>query len=112
MNNKWFLPAGLVIAGFVLFFLFQKYKVAPEINFQSLSLSDMAGQPVNFDDFKGKKLVVCFGASWCGPCRQELKDIGEVKSSLLGDVEVLIISDEPIEKIKEFSQMTSASLLF
>ena len=112
MNKKWIYALGLVIAAVVIFYLYKHYRVAPAINFNQLSLVDLDEQPVKFENFKGKKTVVCFSASWCGNCLEELRDINSVKAEHLADVEILVISDEPIERIISFKNRTAYPFTF
>lgn len=104
--------AGLVIAGLVAFFIYQKYRVAPTIKLNELKLVDLNDHPVNFESFIGKKIVLCFGASWCGNCREELDVLSSIKQKDLSDVEIVVISDESIEKIIRFKEKRAYPFTF
>lgn len=112
MNKKITTLIFILITLFVIFYFYNKYNVAPSINFNKLKLTDLNEQPVNFNLFKGKKLVVCFSASWCPNCLEELKELNAIKPINLNDVEVIVISDEPIEKINAFKEKTNYPFTF
>ncbi len=86
----------------IALFFYNKYRVAPSVDFNKLTLFTAEGVPVKWADFKGKKMVVSFGASWCGNCMDELKLLNSIKEKELSDVEVIIISDEAIERVQAF----------
>src|SRR3954471_650987 len=98
MSKKLAYPAGLIVAVLIAFFVYQRYHVAPLLKLNELSLADLDGQAVNLKDYSGKKMIVCFGASWCGNCYEELDMIASVKTASLNDVEVIVVSDESMEK--------------
>ena len=102
MQNKLKYILFAALAAIIALYFYNKYKNAPTINFSKLELFTAEGNPVNWNDFKGKKLVVSFGASWCVNCLDELKLINSVKEKNLSDVEIIIISDEAIEKVQAF----------
>lgn len=104
MNKKWLYLVILIIAAFLGFYLFRKYRVAPEIDLAKLDVVDLDNRQVALSSYKGKKMVVCFSASWCGNCRQELDEIKSLNSEDMKDVEVVVISDEPLEKVKVFKE--------
>lgn len=41
------------------------------------TLNDLQGNKVSLEDFRGKKVILNFWASWCGPCRDEMPDMQE-----------------------------------
>lgn len=45
-------------------------------------MKDVDGNPVRFEDFKGKVVYVDFWASWCGPCRKQFPYAHELKNKL------------------------------
>ena len=101
-NFKYGLLALLLVLGAIYFY--NKFKVAPKIDFPKLKLSDLSGKSVALEDFKGKKLVVSFGASWCPNCIDELNTLKKIKDTELQDVEVLVISDEDPARISAWKE--------
>ena len=56
----------------------------------NFSLQDERGEMVTLSDFRGKLVLVDFWASWCGPCRAELKKLLPIYEELKGDDLVFI----------------------
>ena len=112
MSKKWGYPAGLIIAALLAFFIYQKYRIAPALNLNALKLLDLNEEAVSLESFRGKKIVVCFSASWCGNCREELNTLASIKEKELSDVEVIVISDESIEKVKQFKEKSAYPFTF
>ncbi len=104
--------AVLLIVGCIAFYFYNRYSVAPTIQFDQISLSDINGKPLKFKDFTGKKTIVCFSASWCPNCLEELREINRIKESELADIDVIVISDEPLEKISSFRDRTQYPFIF
>jgi peroxiredoxin len=101
--KKW-LPLALFIVGLslVLLWQYQKYRVAPAVDVFALNYSDTSGKAVDLNMFKGKKIIFTFFGTWCGECVLELKQLNEAQQKVLTDVQVIVVSDEPLEKIAHF----------
>lgn len=96
----------------IALFYFNKYRVAPTIKFTELGLTDVNGKPFDFNSLKGKKLVVSMYASWCGNCLQEMRVINKIKNTELSDIEIICITDDPMEKIIQFKETTGYPFTF
>lgn len=104
MNSKYIFIVVLIIGSLIGYYFYKKYNVPPSINFAGLELYNLQSQKINFNDFKGKKILVSFGASWCGNCIDELNTLKKIKEKSLSDVEIICISDEDIETIAAWQE--------
>src|SRR5436190_6407159 len=103
MNKK--LPYLLLVlaALFVGYYLYSKYNAAPTIKLDTLSLVDLNNEPVAMASFKGKKIFLSFGASWCGNCIEELETLRKLNDqNELEGIEIIVISDEDLERVQAF----------
>ncbi|MBJ8028962.1 redoxin domain-containing protein [Bacillus cereus group sp. N21] len=80
-------------------------KIAPDFE-----LSKLDGTKVKLSDFKGKKVILNFWATWCGPCQQEMPDMEAFYKKYKDDVEILAVNytvsegANGEEKVKKFAE--------
>lgn len=56
------------------------------------TLTSVDGKSLTLEQFKGKKVLVVFWASWCSHCRHELPDIQKIYDKYRSHLEVVAIS--------------------
>jgi thiol-disulfide isomerase/thioredoxin len=76
-------------------------ELAPEI-----TLRDLAGKSLSLSQYRGKKVLIHFFATWCGVCRAELPSLRGLSQNL-GPNEVLlaIVEDsDDLEAVRRFAR--------
>jgi peroxiredoxin len=75
-------------------------KAAPQ-----MTLKTIDGDEINLSNLKGKRVLLDFWATWCGPCKKEIPNLVKLRESTSADKLVIIgISDEPADRIRSFGQ--------
>lgn len=93
----------LAVALGVAIYSYYTYRVAHEVKFESLDITDLEGKPIDLGDITDEHLFVHFFATWCGNCLNEQASLEAAAEILKSDgVTTILISDEPIEKLKQF----------
>ncbi|PFO53713.1 thiol:disulfide interchange protein [Bacillus cereus] len=62
------------------------------------TLTKLDGTNVKLSDLKGKKVILNFWATWCGPCQQEMPDMEAFYKEHKENVEILAVNYTPSEK--------------
>jgi thiol-disulfide isomerase/thioredoxin len=71
----------------------------------AVKLSDLDGQPISLEQFKGRTVFINFWATWCKPCIQEMPSIDSAQKLLVKSrIVFLLASNEMPDQIKEFKQ--------
>lgn len=66
---------------------------------------DLDDQPVSLDEFKGKKILLNFWATWCVPCLKEMPSMAEAQKILENeDFVFLFATTDPKAKILTFKE--------
>ncbi|CAM1334508.1 peroxiredoxin family protein [Tenacibaculum aestuariivivum] len=74
---------------------------------------DLYGNTINISDYKGKKVVLNFWATWCKNCRSEIMLFSQNKAFFEKENYILLfISDQSIEEIKNFKEKNNLKLKF
>ena len=81
--------------------------IAPEPSTEVASLdftvTDIQGNTHSLSDYRGKKVMVIFWATWCPPCREEIPHLVELRKKFSEDqLAMLAISSESPVLVEKF----------
>ncbi|MDC6480365.1 TlpA disulfide reductase family protein [Flavobacteriaceae bacterium] len=77
------------------------------------SFVDLKDNIVDLTAFKGKKIVINYWATWCGPCLKEMPGLKRAEEALKSyNYTFLLISDESVSKIAEFKKVKNYDFNF
>src|SRR4051794_40598396 len=76
---------------------------AATLSLYSQTLPDVHGQAQQLSQWRNKKLVVNFWATWCAPCVEEMPDLTLLQTELANkNVQIIGIGIDSATNIKEF----------
>ena len=100
--KKSFIFVSLIAIIAVAIFQFQESE-NETIVMSDFSLKNMKGEAVSIDEFRGRKTLINFWATWCRPCRKEMPMLnGVFLSQDPTDFSVVGIAIDKPEKVIQF----------
>lgn len=93
-----------IVTIFIAYF-YKKYKTIPSLPAFQNTLLNEKGKQINLTEFEGSYLLVSYFQTWCGDCIEELPSIDALQTKVgKGKLKILMISDEPFDKIMRFKE--------
>ena len=71
---------------------------------------DLENNKVNLSSFKGKKILINYWATWCGPCIQEMPSLLRAQEQLKSEYVFLLVSEESPQRISRFKSRKKFNL--
>ncbi|MCW3070450.1 MAG: resA [Bacteroidetes bacterium] len=89
----------------VIAWFYKAYKMVPSLPVYDHELISERGDKIKISDLKGHYVLISYFQTWCGTCARELPTIDALQMNIGKDkLSVLIVSDEPEEKILRFKE--------
>lgn len=98
----------LVYAGWNIYSVQKSPKEGTEEGMKApdFTLDTLSGKSISLSDYKGKKVLLNFWATWCKPCRMEMPDMQELQKEY-PDIAVAAVnftsSEKNIQAVKLFA---------
>lgn len=78
----------------------------------TLALSTLSGESIDLENYADKLIILNIWATWCKPCIAEMPDLAEMQNELPEGFQLLLASDEPLERQLKFIERQSFDLVF
>ena len=106
MNKFWLNTSIIAVFCAVAFYLYVKFRVAPDIDFVKLNLTNLEGKNIKFSELRNKATFLSFSTSWCGACIEELIELKSLREkNELQEISIVVVSDEPLNVIRNFKEV-------
>lgn len=113
MKLKTNIILSLFLAACVSFIFVKKSRKEINEKHYPPQLLNLDSTNFDFNKIKGKVCIVSYFQTWCGDCVKEEPQLEKLKAEIGADsLIVLLISDEPISKIKAFKSKFNSTLDF
>jgi peroxiredoxin len=80
--------------------------VAPDFTLKKLGVNGLQKEEISLSQYRGKKVILNFWASWCTPCKMELPHLQTVWNKYRNSSDVMVLtvagSQSDVEAIQDF----------
>ncbi|MDB4292875.1 TlpA family protein disulfide reductase [Maribacter sp.] len=74
---------------------------------------DLTGKPIQLSDYKGKRVLLNYWATWCKPCIEEMPALERLQKELAAENYVFLFpSDQSVKVIEKFRASKDFDLTF
>ncbi|HET7543431.1 MAG TPA: TlpA disulfide reductase family protein [Polyangiaceae bacterium] len=100
------LQVALVASVFVAVTAYQTRHHLARQSAPDFSLLDLSGNRVSLSQYRGKRVLLHFFATWCGVCRAELPSLRSLQRNLDADEALLAIVEDSddVEAVRRFAR--------
>ena len=90
----------------------QEIQIGEEVPTLEFQLIDKQQAIHSYKAKKGTALLIDFWASWCSPCIENMPHLESLKEKFEGKLEVIVVSQEKVERISRFIRKKPFKFLF